>query len=37
MRNSDNTTLINDPSPNKVVSKLANVDPKVQKQAEAIH
>ena len=28
-------TLISDPSPNKVVSKVENVDPKVPKQAEA--
>ena len=28
-------TLIGDPSPNKVVPKVENVDPKVPKQAEA--
>ena len=28
-------SLISDPSPNKVVSKVENVDPKVPKQAEA--
>ena len=27
-------TLISDPSPNKVVSKVENVDPKMPKQAE---
>ena len=28
-------TLVSNPSPNKVVSKMENIDPKVPKQAEA--
>ena len=35
MRISGNEHLISDPSLNKVVSKVENVDPKVPKQAEA--